>query len=235
MRQARTTRTRMTGAISTLLLGAAVAACGSDGSEAAREAPATTNEAPATESRTPRSGGEARVLGTIRATVDGEPRTWYVVDGRTAGRRYASAMWMPVSDDQRMLAVGGFDSRRPPLHTFENDIAAGRVSFGDYDGSVMSLIVSVPNDAGSLRVDLPEPGSATTLIFMPVATTDPAGTYMASSGSLELDRVSFQNGTARLEGRFEGLFQTRDGAGPIRIEEGRFEVASIPASAELQP
>lgn len=212
-----------------LLLCMAAASCGTDADDA-RE---SGDDRSAVESRNQASSGDIEVLGTISATVDGEDRTWYVVDGRSDSRRYASAMWMTWDEGERMLTIGGFDTESPPLDTFESALPAGRISFGEYEGSVMTIALAAPADGGSLRIDLGD-GSGSTLGFMPVATTSQAGIYLVETGSLDVTDLVFQNGKAQLEGRFDGVFRTRDGDGPIRIEDGRFNVTSIPRDVELR-
>lgn len=209
--------------------------CGSEGSDA-RDGAADVAGEPA-EARSRSAGGSSgiEVLGTIQATVDGESRTWYVVNGETGNGRYASALWMEWDEGERMVTVGGYDTDDPPIDTFESDLATGSLSFGDYDGSAIVLSFPAASDESSLSVALPDSEGDTTLAYMPVATTELAGIYLAEGGSLEVRNVSFDGATVRLEGRFEGVFRTVEGDGPIRIEDGRFEVANVPAADELQP
>lgn len=233
MRHAKSIRSGGPASLSKCLLWVAAAACGSDAADTPHGAEASAADRPAAESPRSSPSGDIEVLGTIRATVDGAARTWYVVDGQAKRGRYASAVWHAPEEDERMLNVGAYDTERPPLHTF--DVEADDRSFGEYEGSTIGIIFSVPNGAGSLSADLADPGAEAALLYMPVATFEMSGVYFADEGSLEVSELSFEDGKARLTGRFEGLLLTPEGAGPIRIEDGRLEVAGIPSSEELVP
>ena len=87
----------------------------------------------------PALAGGAETLGTIRGTLNGEERTWYVVEGSSQAKPYSSATWYEIGGE-RIVAVGGYDTEAPPLDTFEFDMATGAASFGDYQGSVLVLL-----------------------------------------------------------------------------------------------
>ncbi len=214
------------------LLCATSAACGSDAAKSADQAPvsarAQTEAAPSS-----RRSGDVKVLGKITATVDGKTRTWFAVAGQAKTGRYASAGWSGRDDGTRTVSIGGLDSENPPVATFENDVQAGQVSFGDYHGSTIMLLFTAPAGSETLKVDLERPEGPASLAYMPVATPDLAGVYMVGPGSLEITRLSFDGGMARVEGRFEGTLRTTSGGAPVSIQNGRFEISSIPALDEL--
>jgi hypothetical protein len=65
-----------------------------------------------------RAAIESGVLGTIRAELDGEEHTWYVVNGEVGGKPYASGMFM-TRNDGYLVSSGGFDTAERPPDTFE--------------------------------------------------------------------------------------------------------------------
>ncbi len=197
----------------------ALAACGGD-------APDTADDAAVPRSATP------GVLGTIEATIDGEARTWYVVEGTARTGAYASAAWIDAGDDGRIVSIGGYDDERPPIETFEADMQAGSMSFGDYDGSALVLSVTVSADGGSFSVDLAASSNAM-VAYMPQASADMSGMYTSTSGALDVTSSSFDAETSRVSGTFSGTLRQMMGDGEVRIENGRFDVGGIPAVETL--
>lgn len=202
-------------AIPVLVACAALAACGGDAPESA-------------EGGASRPAGTPGVMGTIEATLDGEARTWYVVDGTARSGVYASAVWLDAGDGGRIVSVGGYDTRRPPLETFEADMQSGTMSFGDYDGSAFVLSVTASEDGAPLAVDLAESGEAM-VAYMPRASADMSGMLTSTSGSLEVTRATFDAETVRLTGTFSGVLRELQGDGEMRVENGRFDVSGVPS------
>lgn len=213
----RTFSARLT--ITALVACAALAACGGD-------APDATDDAAVQRPATP------GVLGTIEATLDGEARTWYVVEGTARTGAYASAAWIDAGDGGRVVSIGGYDDERPPIGSFEADMQAGGLSFGDYDGSTFVLSVPVSGDGGTLTVDL-DGSSSAMLAYMPQASPDMSGMYTSISGALDVTSSSFDAETSRLSGTFSGTLRQMQGDGEMRIENGRFDVGRIPAVETL--
>jgi hypothetical protein len=197
----------------------ALTACGGD-------APETADDAAASRSATP------GVLGTIEATIDGEARTWYVVEGTARTGAYASAAWIDAGDDGRIVSIGGYDDERPPIETFEADMQSGSLSFGDYDGSAFVVSVTVSGDGGPFSVELG--GSSNAMVaYMPQASADMSGMYTSASGALDVTSSSFDAETSRVSGTFSGTLRQMQGDGEIPIENGRFDVDGIPAVETL--
>lgn len=176
--------------------------------------------------------GGSGTLGTIRATVDGEERTWYVVQGSSRGRPYSSAMWFET-EGERLITVGGYDTDSPPLDTFEFDIASGEISFGDYRGSSMVLLVGVFEGSSTARIEIPS-DRPFTVGYMPVVSDDMlTGTYMIATGAIEVIEASFDGNEASVRGAFRGTLEKMDGSGGVEVEDGRFEASGIPHRDEL--
>ncbi|MFW6089408.1 MAG: hypothetical protein ACODAB_06625 [Gemmatimonadota bacterium] len=198
---------------------AAMLGCAGDAPESADSTP-STETAPDAEA--------PGVMGTIEATLDGEARTWYVVDGASESGIYASAVWMDGGDDGRIVSVGGYDTRQPPIETFELDVETGIMSLGDYEGSAFVISVPVPGDGASFSVDL-DPSGGTMIAYMPRASTDMSGMLTSASGSLDVTRADFEAETVRLSGTFAGTLRQMQGDDEVRVENGRFEVSGIPS------
>ena len=202
---------------------APITACGQSGEQAETQPAAdrTVGAQPA--------GGDG-ALGTIRATVDGEQRTWYVVQGSSRGRPYASAIWFE-DGDVRLVSVGGYDTDSPPLDTFEFDTASGEVSFGDYQGSGMQILVSVSEGSSTVRVEIPSEPGLFWVGYIPVASFDVI--YGMTTGSIEVTEASFDGSQASVRGTFSGTLEKSDGSGSIQVENGSFEASGIPHRDDL--
>lgn len=208
-----------------------LAACG--GADAPAVEAQAQSPPPTAEADPGRSGD---VLGTLEATVDGESGTWYVVSGSLGGQPYASGLWMDMGDERQVLA-GGFDTADPPLDTFERDADGMPVSYGDYQGSVLSVVVPEGSVAAPFVVRFPtEDASAASVFYQPVATLDDvtAGTYWLAEGTLEVKAVTVEGGVARMEGTFAGTFRSMAGGEAIEMTGGRFAVERLPSLASLR-
>ncbi len=175
-----------------------------------------------------RSRSDVKVLGIISARIDGKPRTWFVVDGRGSNGRYVSAVWLTSRGSSRIVTLGGFATRTPPLATFDYDVQRGDVSYGDFHGSTLGLVFSVPAGATRVIADLEADGAAARLAYAPVASTDPAEIYVSGPGSIEITHLGFDGQNATVRGRFHGTLSTTGGKGPVRIEDGRFNISGVP-------
>lgn len=166
------------------------------------------------------------VLGTIHADLDGEARTWYVVEGDVRGEPYSSGMFIPV-DGGTMVSLGGFDTAEPPMDSFQVDLAEGDMSLGDYEGSAFSLMITIPEGQTSARAELGDglAGNAT-LAYMPRASMEDvmAGTLFSQSGSIEVEGARFSDTRGTLTGTFSGEIARMDGSENITVTDGRFEV-----------
>ncbi len=175
------------------------------------------------------------VLGTISATLDGTERTWYVVEGKVGGKPYASATWLEANG-ALLISIGGFDTRTPPLETFRIDMAAGDISFGDYDGSAMQILVSVTDGEHTARSELPaDHGGRFSAAYLPVVGSDMlTGTLMIEEGAMEVTDARLTDRTASVRGTFRGTFRRVNGSGDsLSVENGRFEVSGIPPRDQL--
>lgn len=218
MSQDRTTHLRLTAAVAFMAL-ATVAACGGDAPDSADDAAVQRPETPG-------------VLGTIEATLDGESRTWYVVEGTARTGPYASAAWIDAGDGGRVVSISGYDDERPPIDTFEADMEAGNLSFGDYDGSAFVLSVTVGDGGEPFSVELGESSNAM-VAYLPQASPNMSGMYTSTSGVVDVTDSSFDAETSRLSGTFSGTLRQMQGDGELQIENGRFDIGRVPAVETL--
>lgn len=208
-----------------LLLAATLSGCGGEDAGRADSANGETRET-ATEAT---SSGDVNVLGTIEADVDGEARTWYVVEGTVRGEPYASGMFIS-SDGSRLVTLGGFDTDDPPLDSFQTDAGAGNISLGDYEGSAINISVDIPNDRTSLQVELSGMSGTSAIAYMPVATTEDvmSSALFAQSGSIRVEEAQFDETRGSLRGNFSGELSLVDGSRSATITNGRFSIEGIP-------
>jgi hypothetical protein len=176
---------------------------------------------------------ETQRMGTIEATVEGDARTWYVVEAWTNTGRYASGRWNSAEGAGNLtLVVEGFDTQALPLGDFKTT-ENGNPSFGSYRGSVIMLTVPVSGDGGSISLNLSDDESRATVSYIPDAGAGSPAHYVSDEGSLNGDWAVSDAGTMRLHGRFEGVFRSGSGDETIRIENGSFAVQDIPPNSIL--
>jgi hypothetical protein len=175
-----------------------------------------------------------RVLGTLRATIDGSSRTWHVVSGRSGDRPYASGLWMEVEPGRRTIAAGGFDTPSPPLDSFTWDTRGMPTSYGDYTGSTLALNLTVGADPSPFRLVFP-PETTPAVLYATRPTLESLdATYGVEDGSVEVTAVSIVNGLANVAGTFTGTFRRLAGDGTIEITGGVFEVSGLPNVGTLR-
>lgn len=217
----------------TLVLVAALGlACAPSSDAPAAEAALSTGGAPAAAALPATSD---RTLGTIRATVDGDPHTWYVVAGTSSGSPYASGGWHEPPSGGRMIAVGGFDTEEPPLDTFGRAGPDSPQDYGDYKGSVVGLLVSFKDAPAPVTIHFPsDDHGLTAAYYQPVAEVgNMETTYLLAEGVLEVTEVAIEGGHARLSGTFSGTFRSLQGGHSVVITDGTFEASDMPNTAEL--
>jgi hypothetical protein len=139
-------------------------------------------------------------MGTIEATVDGEMRTWYVVEALTNTGRYASGRWDAEGAGNMTLVLEGFDTQALPLDGFATG-PTGASTYGSYRGSVITITVPVAGDAGSIRMNLAEGESGGTMTYVQDAGSEASGSYATVEGSIQGDWAASDDGSIRLEGQ----------------------------------
>ncbi len=174
------------------------------------------------------------LLGTIEATIDGESAEFYVVAGEIRGDPYAAAVWYETGDGRIMLALGGLDTPTPNLDTFQQGQAGTPVSFGDYEGPVLSLVLDLAAEPEPVTLELPAGDNASSLIYMPRATVDDlTAMYMAASGSLELTEVTLSEGILTAAGSFSGTVRSMGSGEEVEITAGAFAVSDVPHLSQV--
>jgi hypothetical protein len=166
--------------------------------------------------------GGNRVIGTIEATFDGQPRTWYVLEADANGERHSGAFWYEPEPGAPRMMIVGYDSPDVPFHTFGRPGAPT----GDYDGSAITLIVALrPGEApGSIRLPADD---ETGVLYMPSAVEGPL--YGISDGRIDVTTLDApRSGEGQVSGTFRGTMGT-----PPRFDQtfavtdGRFEVKEV--------
>lgn len=174
------------------------------------------------------------VLGTIEATVDGRLMTWYVVSGSVRGAPYASAAWYRPDDESVLIAIGGFDTRTPPLETFETGQNGATVSYGEYGGSVMSLLFETGPDPAAFRHALPGDGMTSFVYMAEASMSDVSGMFIPESGAVHVTVLELSDGKIRAEGTFSGRLGNPGGEGRfVEVTGGRFSVRGVPHMDEI--
>jgi hypothetical protein len=55
--------------------------------------------------------------------------------------------WVEEHPEDRMVAIGGFDSENAPLGSFRRDPRGNIVDYGDYEGSLLLILVQIRSAA----------------------------------------------------------------------------------------
>ena len=182
------------------------------------------------------AGDLQEVLGTIEATIAGEPTEFFVISGDMRGQPYASATWFEPEEGKIMLAVGGLDTPTPPLDTFESGPSGTPVSFGDYDGPALSLVIEVDADPEPFSMDLPADENMSSAVYMSVASVGDMNTaFMLASGSLNVTQIQRSGRRMSVEGTFSGTVRSMGDGTEIEIRDGRFSASNIPHLDEVRP
>jgi hypothetical protein len=200
-------------------------ACDSGGQEAATTAEAGSGARPAA---TAARGGDARVVGTIHATIDGEARTWYVLEGEVNGVREASAFWYEPESGAPRALIGGYDTEDVPFHTFGRPGSPA----GDYAGSGMTLVVAFPPRETTWTSPL-HGDDDTGVLYMPSVVDGPL--FVMADGRLEVTSLEAPRpGTGSIAGTFSGTMQIPPGSDrTLTVTDGRFEVEELTFREEL--
>ena len=206
----------------TMVVLLSMAACAGGAGESAAAMDEQEAAAPAV------AGGGGTELGTITATVGGQAQTWYMAAGEVGGRKYASGAWMETAPGERVLTLGGFETRDPPIESFEfsGDTPA---SFGDYTGSLMVLTIPVWPDRVpyTIRFPLENAGVMASVMHLAQATFDPTQVAEIIEGVMEVTQLEDRGGVLTVAGTFSGRFQRMEGD-PVTITDGRFRGTRLP-------
>ena len=158
-------------------------------------------------------------LGTIRATVEGEERTWHVLEATIDGKLEPGAFWKEMEDGSRLVAIGGYDQADVPFETFERDPESGMVtSFGEYDGGLFTVTFEI-REGGGAPMSFAAGVNASVIL---VPGLDYGSALSLESGHVEIETVDW--GSGRFEGSFEGELESMDGSKTARVTDGTFEV-----------
>jgi hypothetical protein len=197
-----------------------VAACGA--TDASESGAARTADAVA------QSTSSTQVLGTLRATIDGTARTWYVVSGQSQGRPYASGVWLEIEPGRRIIAIGAFDTATPPLDSFAWSAQGMPTSYGDYTGSTLLLNLSVGADTRRFTLIYPPETNPVVMYSQKATLASLDTTFAIESGTVIVTAVSIADGLASAKGMFGGTLSLPTGEGTVDVIDGTFEVSGLP-------
>lgn len=197
------------------------------------------SELPAAEMTEPTGPGPEDVLGTIHATLDGQPRTWYAVEGHARTGPYSSAVWREGANDRTIVSISTFDTDSPPVETFNVDVRQGRFSLGHYEGSSIVVTVPLPANTGPVTFAFPSEGSsAVSVSYLPNAASvvtgiDMTAFFSLAEGTITVVQGHRSDGLVQIRGTFSGILQSLEGPNRIRVTDGRFDVGGVPAAKAL--
>ncbi len=159
-------------------------------------------------------------IGTITATVDGEPRTWYI-PGEVTGDGGSGAIWMMLDEGSGTVVLGGFDSRDV---SFGRDPDTGYPSVSG-DGSQISVSFGFASGVSSKRYTLPATGDdEASILLLPQAGVYKT-MYGMEEGTLNATRIEASRiGPSAFAGTFSGTLVGPEGAVIHRITDGQFTV-----------
>jgi hypothetical protein len=211
-----------------LTLALATVACGSSTERDTAAEPAADATAP--------TQGAPRVLGSIEATVDGEPGTWYVVSGAIQGEPYSSGFWLQDEPGRWTLQLLAFDTVTPPLDTFERGAFGGPASYGTYTGSSVLLNFELAVEPAPSPFTLTFPSEAPIAVtYASRAAVDSLdSTYAIREGSFSVTSAAAADGLASVSGTFEGTFSGMTGPDTVAITAGRFDITGVPSLAAVR-
>ena len=217
-----------------------VAAAGTPGARVSAGEPAA--DAPQAQA------GDTRptTLGTITARVNGDdPRTWFVTSGDTGAPGLAISGWHESRPGERLVVICGFETETPPIASFTRDEAGRVTAFGDYDGSLLVVVVETRRTPRSLRIAFPfSRRRAHNVLYVPRAgrldlekydmATAASAIYDIQTGTLVVPTIEFEGDRASLEGTFTGTLEADDGNRAM-VTDGGFHVRHLPKLDEVRP
>lgn len=183
---------------------------------------------------TAQNGSVPRASGTLRATIDGTARTWHVVSGTSQGRRYASGVWIDVTPDRKVVAIGGFDTATPPLDSFTWGPNNMPTSYGDYAGSTLLINLNIQGAPAPFRLLFP-PEPTPAVMYSTKATLNSLDTTFAiEKGTVDVTAISVAGGLVSATGTFSGTLARMTGEGTVEVTDGSFNVSGIPDAKTMQ-
>lgn len=169
------------------------------------------------------------VLGTIEATVDGEPRTWYVLEGTIEGERQPAAIWFVAEGEETATAgITAYDRPDVPFETFVINREAMQIDYGDYEGGLLTVTFEfTPGDEGTVRFSLPEDNGAAVVYVEDVAAgMTMENMYGLEEGTIEVTEIEAERtGVSRFAGSFSGTLWKLDQSVRMTVTDGRIEVS----------
>ena len=162
---------------------------------------------------------EPRIIGTIDAILDGEPKTWTLIYSDDDASH--SALWVPHGAGQKMAILGGYESL---------DITFGKDGSGhptvSGPGSMLTINFEFAVGAKSAKHTLPQQGAAPVGVLYLPQVGDYSSMLGMEKGVVEVTTIDMsEDGKAKFSGTFSGKLQTMDEARTtVSITDGRFEV-----------
>lgn len=153
----------------------------------------------------------AAPVGTIHATLDGQARTWHVLDsGDVPG-----ATWMQLAPGRYSASVTGFEP--------------GASESGAAEGSQVTISFEYSTGDGGMSYRLPVAGAAAgeepaSVRLMP-AVRDLSTMHVMQHGTVFVDDIEVRDRrTFSYSGRFSGELRDDDGEPAGMLEDGTFQI-----------
>ena len=161
---------------------------------------------------------EHQVIGTIEAVLDGEKKTWYVLDAEDALPH--GAWWMNWDGNLHMASIDGFESKDVKFSKDESGVPTV-----DGDGSSLAITFKFNDGASVVNYSLPSMGAEpASVVFMSTAGGGFSSMYGLEEGQVTANRIEVsKNAPSGFTGTFSGKLQSMSGKS-MEITDGRFEV-----------
>jgi hypothetical protein len=162
---------------------------------------------------------EPRIIGTIEAELDGEPKTWHLLYSDDDALH--SALWTAHGAGQNMAILGGYESLDI---TFGKDESGHPTASGP--GSMLTINFGFAVGAKSAKHTLPQQGAAPVGVLYLRRVGDYSSMLGMEEGVVEVTTIDMSaNGEAKFTGTFSGNLQSMDKARTtVSVTNGRFEV-----------
>ena len=163
---------------------------------------------------------ENRVVGTVKATIDGIEGTWYVIAaGPTAEEEKMTSMWMDRGSGMGLAMISGFDSRTVTFRERTEGAGLEPVS-----GTVLAISFLFSRNESEQTIVFPTgPSDPSTVVFQPEAG-DYQNLYALEEGEMVVTIEAVDLGVYRFEGSFSVRFFPLQGNDPVEVVNGTFVI-----------
>ena len=165
----------------------------------------------------------AEVIGTIKARLDGEILTWYVL--QPEGDSQVSSMWMARGPDSGQAVISGYETKKI---SFKMDPLTG-VMVASGIGSAITISFRFPIGATDVDHRLPAMGDDPAAVMLQPAIGDYENMLGFDEGRVHVSTIdaSKDGKQASFAGSISGSLRSINGSSSIELTEGEFEVHDV--------